>query len=164
MSQVLGAWWTYVLSIVSWMLMFYFIGKLRHHLTLRKLLASIDSEECVYCNEDDKNCTLQLSMILPMRDSDIFDRVQPLLQSSLDGNFLQMEGEQHHLDDDFRVITYSLKGEGPKNGLRVFGEFNKIVAQEKIPYHLIAVKRLGVTQDPWGYSTLNEVNKLGIFE
>ena len=164
MSQVLGAWWTYVLVYVSLMLTFYLIGKVRLSLAIRKLLASNDDEDCEYCNENDKNCTLQLSMILPRLDSAIFDRVQSLLQSNLDSNFLQMVGEQRHLDDDFRIITYSLKGEGPKDGLRIFGEFDKIVAQEKVPYHLIAVKRLGLMDDPWGYTTLNEVNKLGIFE
>ena len=49
-------------------------------------------------------------------------------------------------------------------GKAMRGWCNKIIVQEKIPYHLIAVKRLGDPSYPYAYATLKEVNKLGSFE
>ena len=163
MSQVLGAWWTYVLLWIFAMLL-YTLGRRRRKYMLRKMLRSHD-ESCETCNDDlSKDCNLQLSMVLPEDDNDSLLRIQGLLQTCLDDNFHTMMGEAHPVDETWTVISYSLSGEGRENGLSLFSEFNRIIVQEKIPYHLIAVKRLGDPSYPYAYATLKEVNKLGSFE
>ena len=166
MSQVIGAWWTYLVYHLLAIVLFYFISKVKRTYQLKKLIGSMElpGEDGIEYVSDDENCSLQLSMVLPNDDNRLMSRIQPLLQTSLDDNFSQMMGEMHQIDESFSVVTYSMQGEGPSNGLRIFKEFNHIVSQEHVPYHLIAVKRLGTSHNPWAYSTLNEVNKLGSFE
>ena len=166
MDQVIGAWWTYLVYHLLAIVLFYFISKLRRKYLLKKLIKSmaLPSDDDIVYVADNENCSLQLSMVLPNDDNRLMSRIQPLLQTSLDDNFSQMRGELHPIDESFTVVTYSMQGEGPSNGLRIFKEFDHIVSQERIPYHLIAVKRLGSSHNPWAYSTLNEVNKLGSFE
>lgn len=164
MSQVLGAWWTYALLWVLAMTL-YTLGRLRRKSQLKKLLRHAD--DCESCSSTSHHdCNLQLSLILPksaLGHAD-YTRIQGLLQSCLDGNFSDMYGELHPYDDNWSVVSYSLSGEGPSKAMSVFSEMKSIISQEKIPYHLIAVKRLGSTFNPYAYATLGEVNELGTFE
>ena len=153
-----------MLGYLALVVVFYAIGKFHKARSIRKFLKATEAEyeeECVHCDEEHKNCTLQLSMVLPSGDTEVFDRVEPILQTSLNDNFAYLNGELHRISEENHVITYSTKGEGAKNGLSLFKEINTIVKQEHIPYHLIVVKRLGTPSNPWGYATLNEVNRLG---
>lgn len=163
MGQVFGAWWTYAL-LWAFAMFLYASGQFRRKLKIKKLLQRHD-EECKSCSQDNLNdCNLQLSMVFPRSDLNMFDRIQGLLQSCLNDNFHSMMGEMQDLDETFSVISYSLAGEGSENGLSMFNDMDHIVSQENIPYHIIAVKRLGNNANPYAYATLNEVNKLGRFE
>ena len=145
-------------------MLLYTLGLLRNKYRAKKFL-STHAEEFGSCDSVElHDCNLQLSMVLPRSDFEILDRIQGLLQSCLNHNFDTMRAELHHVDEEWSVISYSLSGEGPANGLALYGDFENIVSQERIPYHLIAVKRLGDASNPFAYSTLKEVNKLGSFE